>query len=88
MAVDPIPAAWAASPVTWHPARVRAWRSSIGSRDPDVAATVPAVIAALPDPVRMADRPDRNDLTHRWRRSNADIDLRLCRGCGQGESGA
>jgi hypothetical protein len=81
VAVDPDVLAMARRPVAGDPASMRTRRSGIDSGNPDVGVSIPAVIAALPDPVRVLMGAGRNDLTARRWRGYGDMEPDLC-GCG------
>jgi hypothetical protein len=80
VAFYPDVASAAAVPVAFYPAGVGVWGLGEVAGNPDVAGTVPAVKAGLPDQAGV--RGDGNDLYGtRWRRADADDDLCAGRGC-------
>ena len=83
-------AAALSAPLTLHPDRAGMWGTHIVATNPDVAAAVPAVVAADPDPIVVrAGRGGNYFYGTRWGRSNADDNLSI-RGTrrGQDSSGA
>jgi hypothetical protein len=80
VAFYPDVAAAAAVPMAFYPAGVGVWGLSEVAGNPDVAGTVPAVKAGLPDPAGVRGYGD--DLYGaRRRRPDAYDDLRAGRGC-------
>jgi hypothetical protein len=61
-------------------------RSLIDSGNPDIALSVPAVVAIVPGPVAMLGRRRRNAFAGRRRRTDTDGDLSLCYTGGEEES--
>jgi hypothetical protein len=74
-----------AAPLTLHPNRATTRGTLVVAADPDVTMTVPAVIAADPDPIAVLVGHNRDDFDRtRWRRSDADNNLCIRRtGCKQ-----
>jgi hypothetical protein len=79
---DPDVAAMALVPVTGDPVGVGVGWFDVGSGDPDVAVTVPAMVAIVPGPARVFVRRDGDnfDWTRRGR-ADSDDDLGLCNAC-------
>jgi hypothetical protein len=69
-----------AIPVTRYPASAAMWRLLIATRNPDVALSIPTVVAVMPCPVAMPRRWRRDALAYRRRRPNTDD--KLCVGYG------
>ena len=83
VAFDPDIAATAMGPVSLHPTRMRMRWLSVVAGNPYVAATVPAMVAGLPDPVTMLWRRGGNHFDRaRRRRADADDDLGIRQGAG------
>jgi hypothetical protein len=77
----------ARAPVTFHPVRVGVGRTLVVAGDPDVAVTVPAVVARVPGPVAVLRGRHGDDLNGaRRRRPNADDDLRSGNGSAGGKN--
>jgi hypothetical protein len=82
VAFDPNIATVTLVPVTGDPAGVGVGWFDVGSRDPDVAVTVPAVIAVVPGPTGMLAGYGGNDFVRSLRgRADANDDLGLCNAC-------
>jgi hypothetical protein len=78
---DPDVTTVAMGPVAFDPARMRTWRFSVVSGDPDVTLTVPAVVAGMPGPTRMFVWRSRNHFYRAWRwGADTDDDLGIGRG--------
>ena len=82
VALHPNPTLWSVHPTTRDPDRARARRRCPTAGNPDVRTAIPALISIAPGPAR-AGRWTMA-LIHRRRRSDANIDLRMCRADGQG----
>ena len=69
-------------PVAVNPVGVGMGCFDIGSGNPDVAVTVPAMVAIVPSPARVFVRRDGDnfDWTRRGR-ADSDDDLGLCNAC-------
>ena len=69
-------------PMTFNPAGVGMRRLLVDAGDPDVAVTVPAMVAIVPGPARVFVRRDGDnfDWTRRGR-ADSDDDLGLCNAC-------
>jgi hypothetical protein len=67
------------TPLTTNPDGTGVWGTHIVATDPDITTAVPAVVSADPDPIAMRAGRSGNDFDGtRWRRSDADDDLRVC----------
>jgi hypothetical protein len=76
VAFAPDVAVAAMDPAALDPVRVRVRRPFVDSRDPDVAGSVPAMVAGVPGPVTVLRRRGGNDFDGTWRRwADADDDL-------------
>jgi hypothetical protein len=72
-------------PMTLNPAGVGVWWFHIGSRNPDVAIAVPAVIACVPCPVGVLMWRGRDDFMRSRRGADTDYDPGLGNACGEKE---
>ena len=61
-----------------NPVSMGTGRLGVGSRNPDITGTVPAMVAGLPFPAGM--RWGRDHFVYRSRRTDVDVDLRESRG--------
>jgi hypothetical protein len=82
-AVDPDIAAALVYPAAVDPDGSVTGRGSIGTRDPDVAGTVPAMVAMAPGPIGMSVGARRNDFAWRYRWPDPDDDLGIGDTCGK-----
>jgi hypothetical protein len=73
----PDPATAAADPATFDPAGARAWWCNVSAGNPDVAVSIPAVIAGVPGPIAMLGWRRRNDFMRTGGRPNTDNYLSL-----------
>src|SRR5664280_2118381 len=72
-------------PTSGNPVGAGAWRLLIGSGDPDVAVSVPALVASVPAPVAVLGRGWRHDFARMPGRSDGDADLGSGAGYADGE---
>jgi hypothetical protein len=75
-------------PMTVNPAGVGVGWFHIGSRDPDVAIAVPAVITCVPCPVGVLMWRGRNDFMRSRRGADTDYDLGVGNACREKKEGA
>jgi hypothetical protein len=80
---DPDVAVAVVIPMTVNPMGVSVRRLNVGSGNPDVAVTIPAVIASVPGPVGVLVRGRRNDFMWPFGRTDANDDLSLCNSRGE-----
>jgi hypothetical protein len=81
MAFDPDIATAMVVPVAIDPARVGVRWFDVVSGNPDVAITVPTMVAGVPCPAGMLVGRGRDNFMGPFRRTDADDDLGLCYAC-------
>jgi hypothetical protein len=65
-----------AAPLTRDPDCARMWGTLVAATYPDIAMTIPAMVAWHPNPIAVRARRSRNDFDRTgWGRPNADNDL-------------
>jgi hypothetical protein len=83
VAFDPDVAVATVVPVTVDPVGMGVWWFHIGSGNPDVALTIPTMVAVVPCPVGMLVGRRRNDFMRTLWRTYTDYDLGLGYACGK-----
>jgi hypothetical protein len=73
-------------PTTIDPSGVGMWGLLVGSGNPDVAVTVPAMVASVPGPIGVLVGTRWNYLADTSGRADAHYDLRVCYSCGESKS--
>jgi hypothetical protein len=82
---DPDVAVAVVVPVAIDPAGMGVGWLNVGSRNPDVAITVPPMVAGVPRIVGVLVGRGRDVFNGAGRRTDADYDLGLCDTCGEKE---